>query len=199
MNTAKVFQSGNSQAIRLPNEFRLNTNKVLDHFRQHSPGDIVMSAISILFHLGKDCLLNTVVLRPIMRVAPQMRPAMVTIKKPPVYRAMGVQAALLLPLCALLSLYDQTAGFSALLGGLLCLVPHAYFTVCAFRYTGARAAEQVVRDFYRGETGKYALTLAGFALVFALVRPLNVAALFGVYGGALLLQWLTSARAIEHS
>jgi antitoxin VapB len=28
MNTAKVFQSGNSQAIRLPSEFRLDTNKV---------------------------------------------------------------------------------------------------------------------------------------------------------------------------
>jgi antitoxin VapB len=28
MITAKVFQSGNSQAIRLPKEFRLNSNKV---------------------------------------------------------------------------------------------------------------------------------------------------------------------------
>ena len=28
MNTAKVFQSGNSQAIRLPSEFRLETNQV---------------------------------------------------------------------------------------------------------------------------------------------------------------------------
>ena len=28
MNTAKVFKSGNSQAIRLPKEFRLDTDKV---------------------------------------------------------------------------------------------------------------------------------------------------------------------------
>lgn len=31
LKTAKVFQSGNSQAIRLPKEFRLNTSEIYIH------------------------------------------------------------------------------------------------------------------------------------------------------------------------
>lgn len=78
---------------------------------------------------------------------------------------------------------------SVVIGGALCALPNAYFGLRAFRgmpwrgkpqpfdrgtqQRGARVASRVLENFYRGEAGKFVLTLAGFAAVFALVRPLN--------------------------
>jgi antitoxin VapB len=43
MRTAKVFKSGNSQAVRLPKEFQLDANEV-EIFRKD--GDIVLRPVS---------------------------------------------------------------------------------------------------------------------------------------------------------
>ena len=74
------------------------------------------------------------------------------------------------------------AGYSALLGGMIALLPNAYFAYKAFRYFGARSAKAIVQSFWSGEMGKLFLTAALFALVFAGVKQLNVAALFAGYG-----------------
>lgn len=86
------------------------------------------------------------------------------------------------------------AGYSALIGGMIALVPNAYFAFKAFRYAGARSARAIVQSFWSGEMGKMFLTAALFALVFVGVKPLSVAALFfgyvlvlGTGGCALLL------------
>jgi len=55
MRTAKVFMSGNSQAVRLPKEFKLDVTEV-DIFRQGD--DIVLrpskrSVADVIAHLGK--------------------------------------------------------------------------------------------------------------------------------------------------
>lgn len=42
MRTAKVFRSGNSQAVRLPKDFRLNTNEVQIFERN---GDLIIRPI----------------------------------------------------------------------------------------------------------------------------------------------------------
>jgi len=74
------------------------------------------------------------------------------------------------------------AGYSTLLGGMIALVPNLYFTYKAFRYFGARSVNAIVQSFWSGEMGKLILTAALFALVFAGVERLHVAALFAGYG-----------------
>lgn len=74
-----------------------------------------------------------------------------------------------------------SAGLSALLGGLVAIVPSAWFAWRAFHYNGTRQAERVVGSFYMGEVGKFTLLVVLFALVFKLVEPLHVGALFGAF------------------
>lgn len=59
-----------------------------------------------------------------------------------------------------------TAMTSVLLGGIVHIVPNAYFAKKMFRYQGARAAKKIVRSFYQGEALKILLSVALFALVF---------------------------------
>lgn len=83
----------------------------------------------------------------------------------------------------------KVAGYSALLGGLIAWLPNLYFAHKAFRFSGARAAREIVRSFYAGEAGKLILTFVLFALTFAGVKPLEAPALFGSYLLTLLVSW----------
>ncbi len=73
------------------------------------------------------------------------------------------------------------AGYSALLGGMIALLPNVYFTYKAFRYFGARSVKAIVQSFWSGAMGKLILTAALFALVFAGVEQVSVPALFVGY------------------
>jgi len=76
------------------------------------------------------------------------------------------------------AIYGNTAGFSALLGSLTCVIPNAFLAlrlVVPRRDPGARA---LIGAAWVGEIGKLALTVLLFTLVFTLVRPLSAAALF---------------------
>ncbi|GGI86663.1 F0F1 ATP synthase subunit I [Legionella impletisoli] len=66
------------------------------------------------------------------------------------------------------------AAQSAALGGLVSIIPNAYFAWKVFQYQGARAARKIVNSLYQGEAIKIFLTLVLFALVFVLfsVKPL---------------------------
>ena len=59
-----------------------------------------------------------------------------------------------------------TAAISALLGGLVSVVPNAYFARKLFQHQGAHAARQIVNGFYKGEASKILLSIAMFTLVF---------------------------------
>nr|WP_284500212.1 ATP synthase subunit I [Microbulbifer sp. GX H0434] len=118
--------------------------------------------------------------------------------KPPVLVIAAVQLLLVSLAGAGLHFYgERVTALSVLIGGALCALPNAYFGLRAFRESGARAASRVVENFYRGETGKFVLSLAGFAAVFALVRPLNPAALFISYGLCVIVQWVLAARLLR--
>ncbi|UCJ17643.1 F0F1 ATP synthase subunit I [Pseudomonas sp. MM211] len=80
-------------------------------------------------------------------------------------------------------------GYSGLYGGLIAWLPNVYFAHKAFRFSGARAAQAIVRSFYAGEAGKLVLTAVLFALVFAGVKPLDALALFGVFLLTQLVNW----------
>ena len=74
-----------------------------------------------------------------------------------------------------------TAGYSALLGGMIALLPNAFFAYKAFRYFGARSAKDIVLSIWSGAMGKWILTAVLFALVFVGIGQLDIAALFVAY------------------
>ena len=77
------------------------------------------------------------------------------------------------------------SGYSVALGGLISLIPGSLFTLRYFRHSGARAMEQVVKNAYVAELVKLGQMGLGFALVFALVEPVEPSA---VAGGFVLVQ-----------
>ena len=81
----------------------------------------------------------------------------------------------------------RVAGYSAMLGGLACVIPNAFLAlrlVVPRRDPGAGA---LVRAAYIGEIGKVALTILIFSMVFVLVRPLAAGPLFVVFIGVQLM------------
>ena len=92
-------------------------------------------------------------------------------------RVLGWQFVIGAALAAVLwGVYGNTAGYSALLGSLACVVPNAFL---GLRLMAPRQdAKALLRAAWIGELIKLALTVAIFTLVFTLVRPLSPAALF---------------------
>jgi len=84
----------------------------------------------------------------------------------------------------------MVTGWSALLGGFIAWMPNLYFALRAFRYRGARAAQQIVRSFYAGAFGKMILTMGLFAIVFIKVKPLSALALFTGFIAVQTISWI---------
>ena len=99
-----------------------------------------------------------------------------------------IHLTFILSVTAVIYEFDVVAGYSAFLGGLIFLIPNVYFAVCVFRYNGKLADRAVLHSFYKGETGKFLLSCLGFAVVFVLVKSVNVVALFTTYIGLTLIQ-----------
>ena len=116
------------------------------------------------------------------------------ISKPPILKIYGFQCALVLLASAVLFPLDKVMAYSSVIGGMISVVPNAYFARQVFRYAGAAFAREVARSFYRGESGKFVLTLALFAATFALVQPLQVFVLFMTYLSVMLLNAVILAR-----
>lgn len=101
---------------------------------------------------------------------------MSNLKPPPVYRIILVQlVATVVLAAALLAFASPVAAMSVLLGGLVSVVPNAYFAFQAFRFRGASNANRVLRSFKKGLAGKLALTILLFAMVFTLFSSVNEA------------------------
>ncbi|MFQ3187433.1 MAG: ATP synthase protein I, partial [Marinomonas primoryensis] len=60
-------------------------------------------------------------------------------------------------------------GYSFILGASTSLIPSFYMAWRIFGYKGTRQAKEVVRSFYRGESGKLVLTAVLMSLVFLLI------------------------------
>ena len=110
------------------------------------------------------------------------------ITRPPVHRITLAQLAALVPICLLLLVFDKVFAYSALSGGLIAIVPQAYFAALAFRWRGAQSAKAIARSSYAGEVGKFVLSVAGFAVVFATLRPIDGLAVFAGYLAMLAIQ-----------
>ncbi len=70
------------------------------------------------------------------------------------------------------------SAYSALLGGLAAVIPNAFLALRLLAPRRDSGAGALMRAAYLGELGKLALTVALFAAVFTLVRPLSAGALF---------------------
>ncbi|WP_420496973.1 ATP synthase subunit I [Spongiibacter nanhainus] len=113
--------------------------------------------------------------------------------RPPLLKIYGVQCVLVILASVMALPSGRDNALSLLIGGLISVVPNAYFARQAFRYAGAAHARKVASSFYRGEAGKYAVTLAGFATVFAFYETLNEFILLAAYLVMLLLNILLVA------
>lgn len=77
---------------------------------------------------------------------------------------------------------------SVLLGGMVSVVPNAYFARKLFQHQGARAARQIVNGFYTGEAFKLALTFVLFAMVFKFFK-IDPLVFFAAYILAQMVFW----------
>ena len=108
----------------------------------------------------------------------------------PVFPVLLAQlAVILLAAAALFGWRGAVSGYSGLCGGLIAWLPNLYFAHKAFRFSGARAAQSIVRSFYAGEAGKLILTAVLFALAFVVVKPMEAPPLFRIFVLALSVGW----------
>lgn len=99
----------------------------------------------------------------------------------PVYRIITVQFIATIFAAALCLYVDWVAAFSALLGGLTCVVPNFFL---AGRLSGGAARQgPALKQLLFGELGKLGLTALMFVATFILVEPLNMLAFFGTFVG----------------
>lgn len=121
-----------------------------------------------------------------------------TIVTPPVGRIAIVQLAILVVAVIAIAPVDVTTAYSILIGGMIQIVPQAYFTRLAFRYVGAKQAPKILRAIHKGETGKLLLTAVFFALAFSFIKPLHLPGLFLSYSAMIIVQWFCAARLLNH-
>lgn len=87
-------------------------------------------------------------------------------------------------------IYGRVAGYSALLGGLTCVIPNGFLALRLILPRREAGAGALLRATYIGELGKVALTVIMFSVIFAALRPLSGAALFA---GFIVAQLVTFA------
>ncbi len=108
-------------------------------------------------------------------------------------------ASILVPVVVLVAV-DKNAALSALVGAWIATLANLYFALQAFRYSGARSSRQMVRAFYRGESGKFVIVMLLFIAAFKLLPGVgdNAAYLFSaffvVYGIAWIAAFVLRAR-----
>jgi len=134
---------------------------------------------------------------------------MTAIEKPPLHRILLWQMAVLALLLLAVLLTQLVLGglgirpaagithtglvFAAFAGAIIQIIPNGYFAILAFRYRGAGSSFLIARSFYRGEVGKYVMTLVGFAVLFGIfgshLRGYAGAMVFLSYLLMLIVQW----------
>ena len=107
----------------------------------------------------------------------------------PLFRVIIVQLAATITLAMLLLLRDQVSAYSALLGGLVIVIPSG---LAAQRFQAAlrEPPQRVFKRVLAGELSKLGLTGILFILVFLFVEPLEVIVFFGSSCGVLALNML---------
>jgi ATP synthase protein I len=121
-----------------------------------------------------------------------------TIPKPELLKATLCQLAVLLVLVVMISMTDKLMAVSALVGGLIQILPQAWFSWQAFKYAGASNVDKIVQSMYRGELGKVVMTATLFAILFTVDKQWNYLALFTTFLVMIPLQWFLTQKALRH-
>jgi ATP synthase protein I len=106
----------------------------------------------------------------------------------------GIAAASALLLNAF---WDTTAGKSALLGGLVLVIPNALFVGYALRRSADQGAATALRRLYVGEALKLGLTVVLFAACFVYAKPLNPGVFLATYAILLAVNLVGTARIVK--
>lgn len=85
-------------------------------------------------------------------------------------------------------LSGKVASISAMLGGVLYVIPNACCARQLFKHQGARAAKKIVNGFYKGEALKIGLSIILFTLVFVFIK-ISPLVFFSVYVGMQAVVW----------
>ena len=119
--------------------------------------------------------------------------------KSPIFQIVAAQFFATFLASALCLVFDRVAAISAVMAGITCVVPGCYTLVVSLR--PVIKAGPGLSQALRGEVGKFALTVALFALVFVFVRPLNVLVFFSTFVGLQLcvagVLWFGSRRLLK--
>lgn len=120
------------------------------------------------------------------------------IPKPAVHRLIILQVLITVLICGLCyGMGGLLAAKSALLGGLVVILPNAYFAWRALRYNQTRSAAAVLGSMYAGELGKIALSAVMFALVFKFVETLAIETFFIVFAIVLISGALAAPKLLR--
>lgn len=76
---------------------------------------------------------------------------------------------------------------SALLGGMIAVLPNGFLAARLLAPRAGSSAKALMRSAWLGEAGKLLLTALLFGAVFALLRPISPAAIFGGFIAAQLV------------
>ncbi len=93
----------------------------------------------------------------------------------------------LIPVLVLFAV-SKEAALAALAWGWTAVLANLYFAIQAFRFSGARASQEMVQAFYRGEAGKFVIVMLLFIAAFRLLPGVResaaylFSAFFIVYG-----------------
>jgi ATP synthase protein I len=130
--------------------------------------------------------------------AGDMSRSMKAITYVPLKQWLTIEMASLTVLSLLWLLESRLAGYSAFIGGLIFVIPNAYFAHRTYRYQGARQMHLAVSNIFRAESIKLALTAVFFAAVFTLMEPVHVPALLFTFAVMVVLgtalRWLIRPR-----
>lgn len=113
------------------------------------------------------------------------------LRRPAMYRVVVAQLLTTFCLSLLLLPSGVVYAISAAVGGLACAIPNGYLVWKLFQYRGAHAAQKIVKSFYQGEAGKFALTMLAFVLIFTLIDTIEPVVLFGAFIAVQLVNWFT--------
>jgi ATP synthase protein I len=120
---------------------------------------------------------------------------MSSIKTPSVIKISAYQCMSVVCTAGLVAgIWDRVAVLSLVLGGMISIIPNAYFAHRVFRDSGARMMEKVVRNFFLAEVVKLVLAGTGFALVFSRVKSVEEVFLFAGFLVAHLVGLVVQAR-----
>ena len=120
------------------------------------------------------------------------------LRPPPVHLITLVQLVVLIPVVVfILWLADRVSALSFAVGAAVSIVPQAWFALVVFGVRRRRPLQRAAKSAYAAQAGKFVLSAVGFALVFALVRPVHAPAVFAGFGVMWVLQVLGSARLLR--